>query len=407
MSITLAVPSNLCKLPLFCAEGSYPDPMLLLFQCFLVCFSFAKLPQLPLLDGRLDRSIVKKGMIEQMYGLWPSESLSATQAPFERELLSGLGSYTEWQLSSPKDPSKKLSVGMFIPKGIKRPVTLLMLNKCGNHSLLSDPQIPLGSKLFQHPKHCKGVGRGSHSSKYEVEYLLTKGIAVATFAEADIDADSPRIFGEGIKDLYPHSWGTISSWAWGLSEAANYLKSTGITGEIFTTGHSRRGKAGLVAAALNESIAGTFPHQSGLGGTASLRHTQFRESAQMITNGGWWYPLMGEPDGLIHFFHPNFMALSKTPEKLPYDAHFLIGMVAPRILIDFQGTKDFWAGPKSSLRMLKAASFLWNETTVPNWEYEYLPQSVPDIAQVTFPWNHKQDIEFWKVLVTILQKKGF
>ncbi len=356
-------------------------------------------------NGHLDRTLVEQGMIAEMYGSWPEDSLRALPERLTVELPNHHSTYIEWRLVSSRDSRKVLRLGLFLPNDVPSPVTILTLNKCGNHSLLDDEQIPLGSQSFQHSVHCKNVRRGSHADKYGVAYLLSEGVAVATFAEADMDADSPSLKGEGIKDLYSHDWGTLAAWAWGLSESAKVLRTAGLVGKVFTTGHSRRGKAALLAAALDQEIAGTFPHQSGLGGTASLRGAMFRESASMITDGGWWYPMMGEPEGLTHFFNPNFKMKSHRPTKLPYDAHHLIALVAPRVLIDFQGKADFWAGPKSAAEMLAAASPLWGQSEVDSIDYKKMRSPIPDLAQILFPWNHKQDLVFWKTLVNVLKHK--
>lgn len=372
---------------------------------FFLSKGLAALPELPLVNGGLDRSQVEQGMIAEMYGSWPEDSLRALTERLTLDLPNLHSTYIEWQLVSPRDSRKVLRLGLFLPNDVSAPLTILTLNKCGNHSLLADEGIPLGSQSFQHSVHCKDVRRGSHADKYGVAYLLSQGLAVATFAEADMDADSPSLKGEGIKDLYAHDWGTLAAWAWGLSESSKILRTTGLVGKVFTTGHSRRGKAGLLAAALDQEIAGTFPHQSGLGGTASLRGAMFRESAHMITDGGWWYPMMGEPEGLTHFFNPKFKTKAQQPKKLPYDAHHLIGLVAPRVLIDFQGKKDFWAGPKSAVEMLTAASPLWGMSEVDPIDYKKLKCPIPDLAQIMFPWNHKQDLAFWETLVSVLKQK--
>lgn len=380
-----------------------PLLLLLLLTSSLSALAY---PELPMRDGQLDRQTIIETMIHPMYGAWPSEAL--VREPGERVVeLDGDeqqgARYLEWTLSLPRAPEKKLRLGLFLPKGVAHPVVFLTLNKCGNHSLHPHPGIPEGSLAFRHPTHCKDVGRGSHAGKYGVQQLLARGFALATFAEADIDADSSRQRAVGIKGLFEHPWGTISAWAWGLSQAADVLKAELAPQQLITTGHSRRGKAALLAAALNAgSIDATYPHHSGLGGTASLRNTQGRESARLITHGGLIYRAMGEGRGLTHFFSPEFKRPSRRPDDLPYDAHFLIALVAPRRMVDFQCESDFWAGPESAARMMELAALAWGpEVRAAIAGHEKLPERSPQLLTVRFPWGHQQDERFWQAVIAI------
>lgn len=369
---------------LFSRNFSTIFEMVFLFLYLFTLFH-SPLPPLPFHAGQVDRNSIIHSMIHPMYGPWPEDRLEAALTPKKIRIQELATTYYEWQLFSSKDPSRPLRLGVFLPDNYKDKALLLSLNKCGNHTLIDSSLIPETSLQFQHPTRCQKAQRGSDQKKYGIAFLMENGIPFATFAEADMDADSNLSRHLGIRSLYPHDWGTISAWAWGLSQAAQFLQTQGFN-KIITTGHSREGKAALLAAALDESIAGVFTNQSGLGGTASLRDSWWRESAKKMVKGYFVYPLMGEGENLSHFFAQSFAPLADDPTKLTFDAHHLIALVAPRLFVDFQGKIDFWAGPQSARRMLTHGLSAWPERS---------PASGVKAQLIEFPTFHSQDERFW------------
>jgi hypothetical protein len=369
---------------------------------YLLFFSTHNYPELPRGPDGVDRTEIVKNMVEPMYGKWPQDQLLRRPEAVVVELPELDARYLEWVLYSARAPQKILRLGVFLPRNVSHPALFLSLNKCGNHTLHAHPLIPQGSLAFQHKTGCKGVTRGSHRKVYGLDVLLRQGLGLATFAEADMDADSPTKRDLGIRALYPHDWGAISAWAWGLSQSTDHLKALGYT-TVITTGHSRRGKAALLAAALNTSIDAAFPHQSGLGGTASLRGAILRESAKLMTHGSFIYSLLGEEKSLHHFFAKSFKALSSSPENLPFDAHHLMALVAPRPLIDFEGTHDYWAGPVSARDMLHEAAPAWQLAAPVVRQYGESKPTSQKLQLVEFPWWHVQDERFWQEAVSVFR----
>jgi hypothetical protein len=323
-------------------------------------------------------------MIYPMYGRWPHESL-VLHSPSTQLPLTELKSIQyEFLLTSGKDPSRGLRVIHIVPSQ-HNGKTILTLNKCGNHSLHPSPHITPSSEVFLHPTRCKQSTRGSDEQKYDLAYILSQGYSFASFAESDMAPDSATFQSAGLKGLYPHDWGVISAWAWGLSQSGQVLRRQGFR-EIIVTGHSRQGKAALLAAAMDQELAGVITHQSGLGGTASLRDSWWRESAAKMVNGFFFYPLLGEGENLAHFFTEEFRNLAQNPTALPFDAHHLIALVAPRHFVDVQGRADFWAGPVSAQRMFHAARNFWNTRG---------PATNSTAQFIALPTFHTQDQRFW------------
>src|SRR5205807_9302 len=100
--------------------------------------------------------------------------------------------------------------------------------------------------------------------------------AVAEFSFNQVAADSktnPR--GGGIYQLYGDKidCGALMAWAWGVSRVIDALETVAEvdTTKVVITGHSRYGKAVLVAGAFDERIAVTVPSHSGSAGVAPFR----------------------------------------------------------------------------------------------------------------------------------------
>ena len=75
---------------------------------------------------------------------------------------------------------------------------------------------------------------------------------------------------------------------------------------VCITGHSRRGKAALLAAAFDERVALVAPHQSGTGGCALSRNND-QETVKSIN------------DRFPHWFNDVFPQFNDEVARLPFD----------------------------------------------------------------------------------------
>ena len=151
----------------------------------------------------------------------------------------------------------------------------------------------------------------------------------------------------------PNSFiGAYSAWSWGVSrlidglELVQYqlpvnLRRLGITGCSFA------GKMALYAAAFDERIALTIAQESGGGGAAAWRVSE----------------TLGEVETLARTSHVWFMEemfqFADAVDKLPFDHHELMAMVAPRALLCL-GNPDYeWLADESGYVSCKAAQRVW------------------------------------------------
>lgn len=314
-----------------------------------------------------------------MYGYFPSRP-RRVGARLEREdgaFLSGRALKREVALDLGVRGSAPIRLMLIVPNERQRPAPVFLgLAFCGNHAVVYDPRIPLSDR-WAYPD--KGVienrateaTRGSAAAVWNVEKVLERGYALATFYNGDVEPDYPDA-PEGIRALSrkpgarrgKHEWGAIAAWAWGMQRAVDYLVAQPEIDprRIAAVGHSRNGKATLLAAAFDDRIALAIPHQAGCGGTAPSRGT-VGESVARINAA---FP---------HWFCDAFKEFNDQPQRLPFDQHCLAALVAPRPLLFSNAEEDTWANPVGQFEVLRAADPVYRLLGVEGLSARQMPPS--------------------------------
>jgi hypothetical protein len=184
--------------------------------------------------------------------------------------------------------------------------------------------------------------------------VLARGWGYAVLSPNSYQADSGAGLTEGIIGLankgQPRSrddWGVLRAWAWGASRALDYFETDKAVDsqQVGIEGHSRMGKATLVAMAYDQRFAIGYVSSSGEGGAKLYRHV----FGEQITN------LTASTE--YHWMAGNFLKYGGplTPADLPVDNHELIALVAPRPVFIGSGANtgdgyanragDAWADP--------------------------------------------------------------
>jgi hypothetical protein len=244
---------------------------------------------------------------------------------------------------------------MVIPNHRAGPAPVFLgMNFNGNHTLVTDTNVPLptswvsGRAPFVAHDHATEAGRGTQTNVWELEQSIRRGYAVATFYCGDVEPDTTNAAG-GVRETIhrpaaPDDWGTIAAWAWGLQRAVDYLVTDKDVDQhhIAVVGHSRLGKAAMLAGAFDERVALVAPLQAGCGGTAPSRST-VGESVQRINTS---FP---------HWFCDEFKKFNTQIDRLPFDQNCLIALCAPRPVVVGAAVEDTWANPAGAFEMLKSA----------------------------------------------------
>jgi hypothetical protein len=310
------------------------------------------------------RAELKELFQHYMYGYFPPkpDNVQFKVERIDRNALGGKATLKEVTIAFGPPGTPKMHLLLFVPnqrKG-KAPV-FLGLNFCGNHTVINDPKVRLPETWL--PKNYPGVkgnratdaGRGKQVDVWAVEQTIDRGYAVATVYCGDIDPDradkregiQPHLRKAGQKHT-PHDWGTIAAWAWGLQRAVDYLVTDPDIDptRIILVGHSRLGKTALLAAAFDERVAMAIPLQAGCGGTAPSRAIG-NKGAESVKRINTSFP---------HWFNGAFKEFNDHPERLPFDQHCLVALMAPRPVLLANAVKDLWANPAGQFEILKAAA---------------------------------------------------
>jgi len=300
-------------------------------------------------DWEHRRTELKRLCRHYVYGYAPDRPELDVSIDRTEGVLDGAATLTEATLrfvDLPED-APSLTLAVFLPADRDGPVsTVLALNAFGNHAAVADDAVTISPTAEEH-----GMDeRGELEAYWCVEYVVERGYGFATYHCADVDPDDDdtagiRPYFDGDLPGPPGTeWGTLAAWAWGLQRCVDYLRTDdGVRDEeIAVLGHSRCGKAALLAGATDERVGLVAPHQSGTGGLALARENG-QESVADITE---LFP---------HWFADTFSAAAGQVERLPVDQHHLAALVAPRPLIDTEGARDYWANPGRALDALEAA----------------------------------------------------
>lgn len=207
--------------------------------------------------------------------------------------------------------------------------------------------------------------------------VLQAGVALASFNRLEIAHDSPTAKRTGaVFEHWPEGrFGAISAWAWGISRSVDALLQIGFDARALgVVGHSRSGKAALLAAAIDERIALTVAHNSGTAGAASFQvqgpQAETLQHLQQVFPH-WLGQDTGQPD-----VQQRIAAL---------DSPTLLQGIWPRRLCILQASDDLWANPAGTRHTVEtlvaqhtAAGLAHNTTliertgghamTVPDWQ---------------------------------------
>jgi hypothetical protein len=172
--------------------------------------------------------------------------------------------------------------------------------------------------------------------------VLQKGWGYAILVPVSIQADNGAGLRQGIIGLMnkgqtrkPDDWGALRAWAWGASKALDYFETdkTIDAKRVGIEGHSRYGKATVVAMAYDQRFAIAFISSSGEGGVKLHR----RNAGELVENVA--------SSGEYHWMAGNFIKYAGplTWGDLPVDAHELLALCAPRPVFISSGERgDGW-----------------------------------------------------------------
>ena len=202
----------------------------------------------------------------------------------------------------------------------------------------------------------RGVGGPARGTPTE---LISRGYGSATINYTSIETDSSgrgdanvniaRKLGlaPGQSAPAPDEWGTIASWAWGISRLMDYYETDPAVDakRIAITGTSRLGKTVTWAGANDPRIALVIACCGGEGGAALARRNYGETIAHLV-----------EPSRYPYQFAGNYAKYAKDPNTSPVDTHCLVALMAPRPILLSTASTDGWSDPYGEFLAAVAAT---------------------------------------------------
>jgi hypothetical protein len=250
-----------------------------------------------------------------------------------------------------------LDLLVYLPAKASGPVPLLLQVGWGPNNLASDDQgVKVGRAWNARTKTRTPAAEGRRvGAALNVMQLVERGYGVAVFNYNDIDPDSLDSMAHGVRAAYlrrgaepaADEWGSISAWAWGISRIVDYFETDPQVDarRIAITGASRLGKTVLWAGARDERIALVIASVSGEGGAALSRRNYGETVAHLVA-----------PTRYPYQFARNYAQWAGRTPAAPFDAHFIISLVAPRPLLLQTGYTDKWSDPYGEFLAARAAT---------------------------------------------------
>ena len=193
---------------------------------------------------------------------------------------------------------------------------------------------------------------------WDAERIVERGWAALALHTGSVVPDNADGFDGHLQSLFlapgdtkrPDSWGTLAAWAWCGSRAMDWIETEPRidSRRVMVAGHSRGGKTALWCAAEDERFAMAVSNCSGCGG-AKLNRVSLPNSehiGQLVS-------------GFPHWFCGNFAQFAGRDGALPFDQHWLVALLAPRLAYVSSATLDPWAGQPGEFLVLKAAAPAW------------------------------------------------
>jgi hypothetical protein len=247
------------------------------------------------------------------------------------------------------------------PANAAHPVPMIIVfggGTPGAPNAAPNPCVPPGAGRGGPP--AAGAGRGGPpqpAGPTWQEQILAKGWGYANLNTGSIQGDCGAGLTSGIIGLVNKGqprklddWGALSAWGWGASRLLDYMETdkTIDAKRVGVQGHSRWGKAALVAMAFDERFAIGYISSSGHGG-AKLHRRKYGELVENVAMN------------FYHWMAGNYLKYTGRWDTLPVDSHELIALCAPRPVflsagntpgpVNPDGTfqaNDAWVDPKGS-----------------------------------------------------------
>lgn len=350
--------------------------------------------------------LLRAAFAREVYGPYPAAHSAprvVSRADIAYAPLADVADISQWQVEV-RGAGEPLHFNMVVllPKGATGPVPMIVMeNFCGNRAAFYDPPNAITGPLTEVLWACEAEWTaplvegifGRHISVPPYEQILSRGYGLAMFYAGDVVADEPVAARAALQQLYgdqADGAGAIAVWAWLYSQAFDALLTDRRVdpNRVAIWGHSRNGKAVLLAAAMDPRFNAVIAHQSGRGGASLSSSAEGESIAEMREAFPHWFPA----------------AFANAPSSPAMDQHQLLALIAPRAVLLGNAARDAWSDPHGAWQSARAASpayGLYGRTGLDQAEMT-TPNYTAGIAYYTRPGLHGVTSRDWRVFLDFL-----
>ncbi len=305
--------------------------------------------------------LLREAFQAEIFGRFPAPRLVTVtaRAPLAIPGLLAGSSAEQWSVQiGAAEEDIRFSMVLILPPGDGPKPVIVTQNFCGN-ALAFEGVAGVAGPRFGPPKECQNEAMkpvvtaifGNAIITPPWDMILPRGYGVVSIYAGDVVPDDAATAPVQLAKLTPPATppeqrtGAIAAWAYTYLAAAEALSADPriASRRIALWGHSRNGKAALLAAAMDPRPAAVIALQSGTAG-ASLDRDEIGEGIAEITKS---FP---------HWFSPHFATFGGRQSALPVDQHQLLALIAPRPVLIAAARRDGWADPQGALLAVRGAS---------------------------------------------------
>ena len=342
----------------------------------------------PALTLPFDEVETRATLENELYGPWPGNlPVSVSEARIvDDNYLGGRGTLEEVTLTiGAGETARSFPVVIAYPNAAKTaPVPLIVSQTFSDNCSVfpEDPVTEFGGAICEGSNMTGMLGFvatnifGTYIAYAPIDRYFDAGLAYASFPGWSFVPDTNGQAQTVMSELSPgpNPTSALMAWAFAFDAAASVLSDDPrIRGDaIAAIGHSRYGKAALIASAWSDRIAAAIAHQSGFGGGSSSRSTTGERLDRMANS----YP---------HWLRPDLGKQLADGYQLTLDQHYLLALSAPKPIFLGNGRRDVWSDPNSSFRLAKAADLIYEARGV---------EGLPDGARMR-DFDPSAEISYW------------
>lgn len=350
--------------------------------------------------------LLRQAFAENVYGPYPPNTAPArvlSVDTIDYTPLNDIATVEQWSVAvGSEDRPLHFNMVVVLPKDTTTPAPLIIMeNFCGNRAAFANPPDEIAGPLTPVLWVCdarwayplvEGVF-GRYINGPPFRDIIENGYGVALFYAGDVVGDEAESAREGLARLYGDqaaNAGAIAVWAWLYSQAYDVLSTDRRIDNALVAawGHSRNGKAALLAAANDTRFFAVIAHQSGRGGASLTRSEEGESVAQVTSAFPWWFP----------------PAFAEAPRDPALDQHQLLALIAPRMVLLGNGRRDAWSDPNGAWQAAQAANPIYQLYGVTGLDQTNMrtPNQDGRVVYFTRDGLHGVTTEDWRVFLEFL-----